>query len=208
MGVQINDCYKSISAPSEGIFKDKGSKFLAFAYPVESEAEIKDLISKIKKEYFDARHHCYAYRLRHDGSLWRANDDGEPSSSAGRPILGQILSNELSDILIVVVRYFGGIKLGVPGLIRAYKTASSDAIENSTICEKIATNSYSVSFPYERMNDIMKILKDFNIYPYRQEFDNMCLIETKVRLRDEERFVENISDKGYVTKLEQTINTI
>lgn len=208
MGNQINDCYKSISAPSEGIYKDKGSKFLAFAHPVENEAEIKDIISKIKKEYFDARHHCYAYRLRHDYSIWRANDDGEPSSSAGRPILGQIMSNELSDILIVVVRYFGGIKLGVPGLIRAYKSASADAIANATICEKIATNDYSVVFPYERMNDVMKILKDFNIYPHKQDFDNMCTIETKVRLRDEERFIETMSDKGQINKIEQTINTI
>lgn len=208
MGNQINDCYKSISAPSEGIYKDKGSKFLAFAHPVENEAEIKDIISKIKKEYFDARHHCYAYRLRHDYSIWRTNDDGEPSSSAGRPILGQIMSNELSDILIVVVRYFGGIKLGVPGLIRAYKSASADAITNATICEKIATGDYSITFPYERMNDIMKVLKDFNIYPHKQDFDNMCTIETKVRLRDQERFVEAISDKGQITKIEQTINTI
>lgn len=208
MGNQINDCYKSISAPSEGIYKDKGSKFLAFAHPVEDEAEIKEIISKIKKEYFDARHHCYAYRLRHDYSVWRANDDGEPSSSAGRPILGQIMSNELSDILIVVVRYFGGIKLGVPGLIRAYKSASADAITNANICEKIATNDYSVTFPYERMNDIMKVLKDFNIYPYKQDFDNMCTIETKVRLRDEERFIEAMGDKGQITKIEQTINTI
>ena len=208
MGVQINDCYKSISAPSEGIYKDKGSKFLAFAYPVESESEIKDILLKIKKEYFDARHHCYAYRLKHDYSVWRANDDGEPSSSAGRPILGQILSNELSDILIVVVRYFGGIKLGVPGLIKAYKTASADAIANGEICDKIATNDYSVEFPYERMNDIMKTLKDFGLYPHKQDFDNMCTIETKVRLRDEERFVEAMSDKGSVSKIEQTINTI
>lgn len=208
MGAQIQDSYKSISAPSEGIYKDKGSKFLAFAYPVESESEIKDILFKIKKEYFDARHHCYAYRLRHDYSIWRANDDGEPSSSAGRPILGQILSQELSDILIVVVRYFGGIKLGVPGLIRAYKTASADALANSEICEKIATSDYSISFPYERMNDIMKILKEFGLYPHRQEFDNMCLIETKVRLRDEERFVEAMSDHAQVTKIEQTINII
>ena len=163
---------------------------------------------KIKKEYFDARHHCYAYRLKHDYSVWRANDDGEPSSSAGRPILGQILSNELSDILIVVVRYFGGIKLGVPGLIKAYKTASADAIANGEICDKIATNDYSVEFPYERMNDIMKTLKDFGLYPHKQDFDNMCTIETKVRLRDEERFVEAMSDKGTISKIEQTINTI
>ena len=158
-----SDTYKSISLPSQGSYKDNGSKFLAFAFPVETEAQIKEHVAALKKEYFDARHHCYAYRLRYDYSVWRANDDGEPSSSAGRPILGQILSNELSDILIVVVRYFGGIKLGVPGLIRAYKTASADAIANSQICEKIATNEYSISFPYERMNDIMKVLKEFGL---------------------------------------------
>lgn len=197
---QISDCYKSISAPCEGIYKDKGSKFLAFAYPVESEAEIKEIISQIKKEYFDARHHCYAYRLKHDYSVWRSSDDGEPSSSAGRPILGQIQSSELSDILIVVVRYFGGIKLGVPGLIKAYKSAAADAISNGTICDKIATNEYSITFPYERMNDIMKTLKDFNIYPHRQEFDNICTIFTNVRLRDEERFKEAITDYGTIVQ--------
>ena len=118
------DTYKSIGAPSEGLFKDNGSRFIARAYPVESEAEIKEIVAALKKEYHDARHHCYAYRLGLDGEPWRANDDGEPSGSAGRPILGQIDSAGLSDILVVVIRYFGGIKLGIPGLIRAYKTST------------------------------------------------------------------------------------
>lgn len=126
----IQDRYKSISAPATGLFKDKGSRFIAHSFPVENETEIKEIIESLKKEYHDARHHCYAYRLGRLGDKFRANDDGEPSSSAGRPILGQIISNELSDILIVVVRYFGGIKLGIPGLIRAYKTASAEAISN------------------------------------------------------------------------------
>ena len=140
----VSDCYKSISALSTGIFKDNGSKFLAFAYPVSSEEEIKPIIQQLKKEYFDARHHCYAYRIGHTGAIWRMNDDGEPSSTAGRPIYGQILSAQLSDILVVVVRYFGGIKLGVPGLIRAYKTSTADAIANATIIEKIATEPFKI----------------------------------------------------------------
>lgn len=193
MEIKYSDCYKSISAPSKGIYKDKGSKFLSFAFPVESETEIKEHISKIKKEFFDARHHCYAYRLGYKGEIWRANDDGEPSSTAGRPIYGQILSNELSDILIVVVRYFGGIKLGVPGLIKAYKSATSDVLLNSEIIEKIASEGYTIRFGYERMNDIMKIIKDFNLSPNRQQFDNMCEIDTRVRLRDEEKFVECVT---------------
>lgn len=127
------DSYLSIAAPSEGLYKEKGSKFMAFAYPVEEEEQAKEIIADLKKEYFDARHHCYAYRIGHTGDQWRMNDDGEPSSTAGRPIFGQLLSNELSDILVVVVRYFGGIKLGVPGLIRAYKSATADAIANAEI---------------------------------------------------------------------------
>ena len=136
--VSTNDTYKSISMPSKGLFKDNGSRFIALAYPVESEEEIKEIVSSLKKEYHDARHHCYAYRLGLDGSKWRANDDGEPSGSAGRPILGQIDSAGLSDILVVVVRYFGGIKLGIPGLIRAYKTSTADALSRAETCDKIA----------------------------------------------------------------------
>ena len=124
--LQRNDTFKSISAPAEGIYKEKGSKFLAFAYPVVSEEEVKAILESVRKEYYDARHHCYAWRLGLNGNQWRYNDDGEPSSTAGRPIYGQILSRELSDVLIVVVRYFGGTKLGVPGLIRAYRTAAAD----------------------------------------------------------------------------------
>lgn len=185
----ISDCYLSISAPSKGVYKDNGSKFLAFAYPTESEAEVKDLISKIKKEYFDATHHCFAYRLGYKGDIFRSSDDGEPSSTAGIPILGQLLSNKLSDILIVVVRYFGGVKLGVPGLIKAYRSAAADAIASAQIKEKIASKGYEISFPYEQMNGVMKTLKDFDIAPQGQKFDNLCSIKLRVRLRDEERFL-------------------
>lgn len=197
------DCYKSISALSKGVYRDKGSKFLSFAYPVESEAEVKIILSGVKKEYFDARHHCYAYRIGYLGDIWRCNDDGEPSSSAGRPILGQILSNELSDILIVVVRYFGGIKLGVPGLIKAYKTASSDAIANAEIVEKIATVPFNIRFSYEKMNDVMKGLKEMNVTPTDQFFDLTCSIDLRVRMRDIERFKESM---GQIAEINEIIN--
>lgn len=187
----VSDCYKSISALSTGIFKDNGSKFLAFAYPVTSEEEIKPIIQQLKKEYFDARHHCYAYRLGHTGSVWRINDDGEPSSTAGRPIYGQILSAGLSDILVVVVRYFGGIKLGVPGLIRAYKTSTADAIANATIIEKIATEPFKIIFDYLQMNAIMKRLKEMNLTPAQQQFDLNCSLRVDVRLNAIESFMES-----------------
>lgn len=185
---QSVDTYKSIAAPSKGLYKDLGSKFLAFAYPVETEEEVKTIVSGLKKEYFDARHHCYAYRLGRDGGQWRANDDGEPSSTAGRPILGQLLSNELSDILVVVVRYFGGTKLGVPGLIKAYKSATQDAIANGQIIEKISTELLTVEFDYLQMNDVMKVFKDLNITPLQQQFDLSCKISARVRLGQVDEF--------------------
>lgn len=187
-----NDLYKSIEAPSKGLYKDLGSKFLAFAYPVETQDQIKEILSSIKKEYFDARHHCYAYRLGREGDIWRANDDGEPSSTAGRPILGQLLSNELSDILVVVVRYFGGTKLGVPGLIKAYKSATSDAIANAVIVNKIAGEFFSIDFDYLQMNDVMKVLKDLNISPLKQDFNLRCHIEMKVRLSQIDEFKKQL----------------
>ena len=186
----VTDSYKSIAAPSRGLYKDKGSKFLSFAYPVSTEAQVKEIVSSLKKEYFDARHHCYAYRLGLTGDRWRANDDGEPSSTAGRPILGQILSAELSDILIVVVRYFGGILLGTSGLTVAYKTAAADALANSEIVEKIATESFEIRFDYLQMNDVMKVLKELQIAQKEQSFDERCLIVAPVRLRDIPRFKE------------------
>ncbi|MBP5504829.1 MAG: YigZ family protein [Bacteroidales bacterium] len=190
-----SDCYKSIASPSKGIFKDKGSKFLAFAYPVETEDEIKAIVAGIKKEYFDARHHCYAWRLGHLGDKWRANDDGEPSSTAGKPILGQIVSNNLSDILIVVVRYFGGILLGTSGLINAYKSASAEAIAAATVVEKVATVRYRICFDYAQMNAVMKCLKDFRLSPMNTIFDNQCSLEVDIRLSTTNSFTESIRDK-------------
>ena len=167
---QIRDSFRSISSPARGLFKDNGSRFIACAYPVETEAEVKEIVDSLKKEYHDARHHCYAYRLGYLGDRFRANDDGEPSGSAGRPILGQIDSYGLSDILIVVVRYFGGIKLGIPGLIRAYRTSSADAIANSEVVEKIAVRRFRLSFGYMDMNAVMKLVKDFGLSPTAQDF--------------------------------------
>ena len=189
----ISDTYRSIAAPAQGVYKELGSKFLAFAYPVETEEEVKRILTDVRKEYFDARHHCYAWRLGLSGEPYRMNDDGEPSSTAGRPIHGQLLSHELSDILVVVVRYFGGTKLGVPGLIRAYKTATQDAIANAQIIEKVAGEHFTVSFDYLQMNDAMKVLKDMGITPLRQDFDLRCTLEVRVRLSQVEEFRKQMS---------------
>ena len=176
------DTFKSISGPSKGLFKDNGSRFIAHAYPVSSEEEVKDIVSSLKKEYHDARHHCYAYRLGYRRDIFRANDDGEPSSSAGRPILGQIDSLELSDILVVVVRYFGGIKLGIPGLIRAYRTSTADALANAEIVEKTATERFRLRFGYMEMNGVMKVLKDLGLQARNQDFGMECSLETDVMI--------------------------
>jgi uncharacterized YigZ family protein len=189
----ISDTYRSIAAPSKGVYKELGSKFLAFAYPVETEEEAKRILDEVRKEYFDARHHCYAWRLGRTGEPYRMNDDGEPSSTAGRPIHGQLLSNELSDILVVVVRYFGGTKLGVPGLIRAYKTATQDAIANATIIEKVAGETLTVTFDYLQMNDVMKVLKDMDITPVDQQFDLRCTLTARVRLSRIEEFRKQLA---------------
>lgn len=191
---QIQDSYKSIAAEAKGLFKDNGSRFIAHAYPVETEEEVKEIIAALKKEYYDARHHVYAYRLGYKGDRFRANDDGEPSGSSGRPVLGQIDSNGLSDILVVVVRYFGGIKLGIPGLIRAYKTSTADALANAQIVEKIASKVYRLHFGYMSMNGVMKVLKDMGLEQKNQSFDMECSIDTTVRLSAVDTFLERIGD--------------
>ena len=182
----IKDTYTSIASPSRGLYKDQGSRFISFAYPVETEAQVKELVDSLRKEYHDARHHCYAYRLGLDGARYRMNDDGEPSSTAGRPILSQIDSAGLSDILVVVVRYFGGIKLGVPGLIKAYKTATQDALGQATRIEKTAAVSYHIEFDYQNMEPVMRTLKDMDIPQSGQSFDQSCSMDIRVRLSQEE----------------------
>lgn len=188
----IKDTFFSISSPSEGLFKDNGSRFIALAYPVETEEEIKGIIDSLKKEYHDARHHCYAYRLGLDGAKFRANDDGEPSGSAGRQILGQLDSAGLSDVLVVVVRYFGGIKLGIPGLIRAYRTSTADALSKAEVVEKVAGKNYRLTFDYLAMNDVMKVLKDLNIPQSNQDFGTSCSIDVRVRLSQEKDFLDRL----------------
>ena len=190
------DTYNSIEAPSEGLFKDNGSRFIAKAYPVESEEEIKQIVAAIRKEYHDARHHCYAWRLGLDGAAWRANDDGEPSGSAGRPILGQIDSAGLSDILVVVIRYFGGIKLGIPGLIRAYKTSTADALANARVTEKVAGRWITLKFPYGSLPAVMKLIKDLELPQRNQSFMTECSLEVRIRRSLEQDFLESIERLG------------
>lgn len=190
------DTYKSIAASSEGLFKDNGSRFIAKAYPVESEAQVKEIVAALKKEYHDARHHCYAWRLGLDGAAWRANDDGEPSGSAGRPILGQIDSAGLSDILVVVIRYFGGIKLGIPGLIRAYKTSTADALASARVVEKVAGRWYALHFPYDSLPAVMKLVKDMDLPQRGQSFLSDCTMEVRVRATLEADFLERIEKIG------------
>jgi len=188
----MEDTYKTISKSTEGLFKDKGSKFISYAYPVESEDEIRNIVLTIKKEHHSARHHCYAWRLGHEKLLFRANDDGEPSSTAGKPILGQIQSYDLTNILIVVVRYFGGTLLGVSGLINAYRNAAQDAIIQAEIIEKLVEKQLLIEFDYGVMNEVMKIFKDEKLPQNEPKFDLRCQIKTQVRLNDLSRIEEGL----------------
>ena len=197
----IKDEYKSIAARSEGLFKDNGSRFIAFAFPVETVEEVKDIVDRLKKEYHDARHHCYAYRLGYRGDVFRANDDGEPSGSAGRPILGQIDSLGLSDVLVVVVRYFGGIKLGIPGLIRAYKTSTSDALSQAETVRKVAGKAFRLDFGYLDMNAVMKVLKDMGLPQSDQDFGTACSLRTRVPLSQEQDFRDRIGSACTLTEI-------
>ena len=177
----MNDEFKTIKGSSEGYYTEKRSKFLAFAHHVESIDDIKALLAQYRKKYFDARHVCYAYMLGAERQEFRANDDGEPSSTAGKPILGQINSNELTDILIVVVRYYGGVNLGTSGLIVAYREAAADAIAHATIETRQVEERISYSFTYPQMNDVMRIVKDMNPRIISQTFDNTCEIVLSIR---------------------------
>lgn len=188
----FSDTYLTIEQPAEALFKDKGSKFIGLAYPVQNEQQVKEILQGLKKEHHTANHHCYAYRLGADKLTFRANDDGEPSNTAGKPILGQIQSNDLTDILIVVVRYFGGTLLGVSGLIHAYKTSAAEAIRVSKIIEKQILFSYTIHFPFEQLNDVMKILKQSEAKITAQEFDNQCQISFHIRKASSEACEEKL----------------
>lgn len=177
-----NDAFNTIEKESSGFFAEKGSKFHAFAYPVESEEQVKEIHQELKKKYYDARHHVYAFVIGPDKSTYRASDDGEPSNSSGMPVLGQIRSFDLTNVLIVVVRYFGGTKLGVPGLINAYKSAAKEALQNAKIVEKFVSAEATVIFNYDEMNFVMKTLTDYNADIIEQVFLENCKILFKIRL--------------------------
>ena len=189
----MNDLYKTIQSKSEGLYKEKGSKFIAFAYPMSSEEAIKTEIAELRKRYHDARHHCFAWRLGADLERYRVNDDGEPSGSAGKPIYGQIQSRELTDVLVVVIRYFGGTLLGVGGLINAYRSAASDALDQSGIVEMKVTSRLKLEFGYSQMNSVMKVIKDFQLEFEDQQFDLDCSLTLKVWKRNEYQVVKNLS---------------
>jgi uncharacterized YigZ family protein len=188
----FDDTYLTIEDRAEGVYKEKGSKFISLAFPVTTQEEIKEIVKDIKKEYFDARHHCYAYILGHDKSVFRTNDDGEPSSTAGKPIYGQLLSRDLTNVMVVVVRYFGGTKLGVSGLIQAYKQATIDVLNNSKIIEKTVDQVYSVSFDYSLMNDVMKVMKEYDLHQQNHKFENHCYLEFRIRKRDSKIVVDSL----------------
>jgi uncharacterized YigZ family protein len=177
----FDDTYRTIEKPTEGIFRDRGSKFLAFAYPINTENDIKDILLKLKAAHPKANHHCWAMRLSIDRSVFRINDDGEPSGTAGRPILNSLLSKDLTNLVVIVVRYFGGTLLGVPGLINAYKVATEDALNQTVITQKTVNDIYTIAFNHLQMNDVMRIVKDDNLVIISQNFDNDCSIQVSIR---------------------------
>lgn len=190
------DSYLTLVAPSESASRERSSKFLAFAFPVQTEEQIREQLDTLRKRYFDATHHCYAWRLGPQGEAFRANDDGEPSGTAGKPILGQLLSRSLTDCLVVVVRYFGGTKLGVPGLIAAYKEAAAEALEAATIVEKTVDRTIQVDFPYVAMNDVMRVIKDEQPTIREQHFDNLCTMLLTIRESRAGVLVEKLQKAG------------
>lgn len=184
--------YLTVSKSVESIYKEKGSKFLSFLYPVTSVDEVKEYLTQLKKKYYDATHHCYAYIIGYDKETFRMNDDGEPSSTAGKPIYGQLQSNDLTNVLLVVVRYFGGTKLGVSGLIKAYKESSAECIALAEIVEKQVKHKYNIYFAYEDMNVVMNILKQNNAEQKNQIFDLNCQIEVLIDKRNSSKFESSI----------------
>jgi len=178
----VKSFYKTIAEKAEGLYKDKGSRFLSFGFPVSDESEIKSILTSLRKKYHDARHHCYAYRIGTDPFRYRVNDDGEPSGTAGKPIYGQIISHELTNVLIVVVRYFGGTLLGTSGLVTAYRSAAACMLEVATMIEKSIAVTCSLSFPYSSVNGVMKIIKEEGIEPIHPIYDTTCSFTVAVPL--------------------------
>lgn len=188
-----NDVYRTIEADAEALFKEKSSKFLCFAYHVTTEEQIRERLEVLYKKYYDATHHCYAWRLGPRGETFRANDDGEPSSTAGKPILGQLLSHEITDCLIVVVRYFGGTKLGVSGLIEAYKTSAAEVIAAAEVVERTVDDRIEVRFSYMAMNEVMRVIKDMQPKIIEQCFDNLCTMTLSIRQSQSEQLLTRLS---------------
>ena len=201
MSTPSSDVYRTLAAPASGLYKEKGSKFLGFAYPVSSEEEVKNILSSLRKEYFDACHHCYAYQLGSNGTQHRANDDGEPNHSAGDPILGQIRSAGLTNVLVVVVRYFGGIKLGVSGLITAYRTAAAEALKAATIIDKTEMATLEILFDYEHINTVMGLTKEYKLEIKKQDFGVTCRLLVAVRKNLRETVVGKLATLATVNIL-------
>lgn len=185
----LEDIYKTISAPAEGVFRDKGSKFIAYVFPITEEEVVREHLAEVRALHPKARHHCWAYRLSPDRQVFRINDDGEPSGSAGRPILNMLLSYDVTNVFVVVVRYFGGTLLGVPGLINAYKTATKEALDAAEIIEKTVNDVYRVEFDYLAMNDVMRVVKEENLHVLNQEFDNECKLVFELRQNEAAKVV-------------------
>lgn len=200
------DTYLTIAKPSEGIYKEKGSKFLAFAYPIFSEDDFKEHIQELKKLHHNARHFCYAFKLGLTENEYRYSDDGEPNNSAGKPIYGQILSKNLTNVGIVVVRYFGGTKLGVGGLVTAYKEAAADALNNAKIVERTVNNFYQITFDYAIMSEVMNFVKQHDLNVSKQVFENSCLIEFNIRQTEAKCTVQELEKiEGLLVKFLRTI---
>jgi uncharacterized YigZ family protein len=189
----FDDTYTTITQPTEGIFRDRGSKFLAFAYPLSSDSEIKPIVAHLKAEHPKANHHCWAIRLGIDRSVFRVNDDGEPSGTAGRPILNTLLSKNITNVLVVVVRYFGGTLLGVPGLINAYKAATEAALTEAQVIEKTVNDIYTITFDYLQMNDVMRIIKDEQLQIIEQRSELNCDIRFSVRKTQVEQVMSKLN---------------
>ena len=198
----ISDSFNTIEKESQGYFKDKGSKFYSYAFPLQNEEKVKEIIVGLKKKHHGARHYCYAWRLGTENIRYRANDDGEPSSTAGKPILGQLQSFNVTNILVVVVRYFGGTLLGVSGLINAYKNAANDVVNNAKILNKLIEKKYKISFTYNELNDVMHLLKQNNYYIVSTDFQDSCSLVFTVRKSEAEN-AERLFNKLYKVQLKE-----
>lgn len=193
----MNDEYCTITTPGEGYYTEKRSKFISYACHIDSVEEAMEIVAKYKKKYFDARHVCYAYMSEPDGSIFRANDDGEPSSTAGKPILGQIQSHELTNVLCIVVRYYGGVNLGTGGLIVAYRTAAAEAIENAGKETRLVEETIEYDFPYPMMNQVMRVVKEMQPRIVSQTFDNTCSIRLSIRKTEAEQLRNRLAKLSF-----------